>query len=206
MDTVSTGRVRRVPRLLSFGIFLACAAVAAGAVWKAVEKNRQSTIYLSYKPGEVTGSLSRIDQRGPSGLPLPRFVSLKSGKVNVRKGPSSDHDVAWVFQRKGMPVEITAEFENWRRIRDSEGAEGWILQQMLSGKRSGIVMSYGGAGDLILRNSPRDDGGVLATVQKGVTAEVKNCNGQWCRIVAGGYDGYVVQDRVWGVYPGEVVD
>ena len=63
-------------------------------------------------------------------------MSLKAEKVNVRRGPSSDHPVAWVFQRKGLPVEIVAEFENWRRIRNSDGEEGWILQNMLAGKRT----------------------------------------------------------------------
>src|SRR5262249_12035580 len=73
------------------------------------------------------------------GLPIPRFVSLKAGRVNVRAGPTKDHDVAWVYTRSGLPVEVTAEFENWRRIRDWEGAEGWVYHSMLSGKRTAIV-------------------------------------------------------------------
>ena len=71
-----------------------------------------------------------------SGLPVPRFVSLKSDRVNVREGPNKDQDVRWVYTRAGMPVEITAEFENWRRIRDWEGAEGWVYHSLLSGKRT----------------------------------------------------------------------
>src|SRR6187401_2096362 len=74
-----------------------------------------------------------------SGLPVPRYVSLKSDRVNVRAGPTKDHAVAWVFTRPGLPVEVTAEFENWRRIRDSEGAEGWVYHSLLSGKRTAVV-------------------------------------------------------------------
>src|SRR3954467_10988840 len=74
-----------------------------------------------------------------SGLPVPRFVSLKSDKVNVRAGPTKDHDVAWVYTRSGLPVEITAEFENWRRVRDSEGAEGWVYHSLLSGRRTAVI-------------------------------------------------------------------
>src|ERR1700704_6452203 len=74
-----------------------------------------------------------------SGLPVPRFVSLKSDKVNVRAGPTKDHDVAWVYNRAALPVEVTAEFENWRRIRDWEGAEGWVYHSLLSGKRTALV-------------------------------------------------------------------
>ena len=82
--------------------------------------------------GELAGS--------QSGLPVPRFVSLKSDRVNVRGGPSKDHEVVWVYARAGLPVEITAEFENWRRIRDWEGAEGWVYHSLLSGRRSAFVV------------------------------------------------------------------
>ena len=78
-------------------------------------------------------------ERHGSGLPVPRFVSLKSDKVNVRAGPTKDHDVAWVYNRAGLPVEVTAEFENWRRIRDWEGAEGWVYHSLLSGRRTALV-------------------------------------------------------------------
>ena len=74
-----------------------------------------------------------------TGLQVPRFVSLKSDKVNVRTGPTKDHDVAWVYNRAALPVEVTAEFENWRRIRDWEGAEGWVYHSLLSGKRTALV-------------------------------------------------------------------
>jgi SH3-like domain-containing protein len=154
-----------------------------------------------------TGSISQIPvQRGPSGLPLPRFVSLKSGKVNVRKGPSSEYPVSWVFQRKGMPVEIVAEFETWRRIRDSQGEEGWILQQMLAGKRTAIVMGYNNVTGIPLRDDRSSKSAVVATLSPGVVGEVEACDGDWCEISAGGYQGYVSQVAVWGVYPGEVVD
>ena len=74
-----------------------------------------------------------------SGLPVPRYVSLKSDHVNVRAGPTKDNDVSWVYTRAGLPVEITAEFENWRRVRDSEGAEGWVYHSLLSGRRTAVV-------------------------------------------------------------------
>ena len=74
-----------------------------------------------------------------SGLPIPRFVSIKTDRVNVRGGPDKDHDVAWIYTRSGLPVEITAEFENWRRVRDSEGAEGWVYHSLLSGRRTAVI-------------------------------------------------------------------
>src|SRR5262245_32373229 len=86
----------------------------------------------------LTASAFAAEQKGAtgtaSGLPIPRFVSLKSEKVNVRSGPTKDHDVAWVYNRSALPVEVTAEFENWRRIRDWEGSEGWVYHSLLSGR------------------------------------------------------------------------
>ena len=106
---------------------LSCIAVAAAVGWSLFAKRADSL--ASAQKGEVTGSIGQEAPKpvGPSGYPIPRFVSLKAEKVNVRRGPSSDHPVAWVFQRKGLPVEIVAEFENWRRIRDSDGEEGAVV-------------------------------------------------------------------------------
>src|ERR1039457_7668026 len=88
----------------------------------------------------VSTGFSANDSALPSsGLPLPRYVSLKSDHVNVRAGPTKDNDVAWIYTRSGLPVEITAEFENWRRVRDSEGAEGWVYHSLLSGRRTAVV-------------------------------------------------------------------
>src|SRR5262252_8595740 len=75
-----------------------------------------------------------------SGLPVPRFVSLKPDRVNVRGGPTRDHEVTFVYTRAGLPVEITAESDNWRRIRDWEGSEGWVYHSLLSGRRTSVVM------------------------------------------------------------------
>lgn len=159
-------------------------------------------------PGDVTGSIGTETPRplGPSGLPIPRFVSLKAEKVNVRRGPSSDHAVAWVFQRKGLPVEIVAEFENWRRVRDSDGSEGWILQNMLSGKRTAVIAPWKQGQSLPLHSGASQGTGLVATVGTGVVAEVEACDGNWCALSAAGYDGYVEQNQLWGVYPGEKVD
>ena len=141
-----------------------------------------------------------------SGLPVPRYVSLKSERVNVRTGPTKDHDVAWVFTKQGLPVEVTAEFENWRRIRDAEGAEGWVYHSMLSGRRTAVVTAR--AKDQLVgvlgRPNAADD--VTAQLEPGVLTTVKRCDGQWCRVIGKRFDGWVPQERLWGVYPNEKVD
>ncbi len=188
--------------LIGCGLLLA----AAGGGFVYLKKSKIRHIAKAAETGEVTGSLSPANQLGLSGLPVPRFVSLKNDKVNVRKGPSSEHALAFTFQQKGLPVEITAEFETWRRIRDAEGAEGWILQNMLSGKRTALVAPGRKGSYLNLMYGPSIESGAVARLASGVVGEIKKCDGTWCRVVSSGFDGYVDQNMVWGAYPGEAVN
>ncbi len=147
------------------------------------------------------------DQVGAStGLALPRYVSLKSDRVNLREGPSKDHRTSWVFQRAGLPVEVTAEFDIWRRIRDSEGSEGWVLQSLLSGRRTALVKPWAKNETLPLYAKPSDKSDEIARLQASVIGNVKKCDGTWCRIYGDGYDGYMLQSNLWGVYPNEKIE
>ena len=143
---------------------------------------------------------------GTSGLPVPRFVSLKADKVNVRNGPNREHDVAWVFNRSGLPVEVTAEFETWRRIRDADGAEGWVYHSMLSLRRTALVAPWLKGETVALREAPKDDARIAARLEPGVLGVVKTCDGKFCRISGQGFDGFVPQGQLFGVYPDEKVD
>jgi SH3-like domain-containing protein len=144
---------------------------------------------------------------GPvTGLPVPRFVSIKPNKVNVHIGPTMGHEVVWAYNRAGLPVEITAEFENWRRIRDWEGAEGWVYHSLLSGRRTGLVTSKSKDDLIPLREKPDVQAAVVARLEMGVLGSVKRCTGNWCRVTGDGFDGWVPQERLWGVYPNEQVE
>lgn len=140
-------------------------------------------------------------------LPIPRFVSLKADKVNLRAGPTRDNAVNWVFTRAGLPVEIIAESENWRKIRDSEGTEGWVFHTLLSSRRTALIAPWAKKDkkDFPLFDS-RGGSGVQAKLQAGVLASVKSCDGKWCRIFGEGFNGYIEQERLWGVYPNEIVE
>ncbi len=151
----------------------------------------------------VTGAAA--DAAGSAtGLPLPRYASLKTDRVNLREGPSKDHATKWVFQRAGLPVEITAEFETWRKVRDSEGAEGWVLHSLLSGRRTALV-APGKKGQVFKIFSRAQSGDVAATLQSGVIANVRGCDGAWCAVEGDGYKGYIEQVVLWGVYPNEKI-
>jgi SH3-like domain-containing protein len=155
----------------------------------------------------ASSSPAFADPVGPvSGLPLPRYVSLKSDRVNLREGPSKDHRTTWVFLRAGLPVEITAEFDIWRKVRDSEGVEGWVLHSLLSGRRTALVTPWKKGVDSTLREQPNDKSASVAILQPNVIANVRSCDGAWCRVFGDGFKGYIPQSDLWGVYPNEKIE
>ncbi len=140
-----------------------------------------------------------------SGLPLPRFVSLKSTPVNVRRGPSADYDIAWKFLKAGVPVEVTQEFDVWFKIRDSEGQEGWIQKTLLSGRRTALVSPWD-KGDPVALTDKADSTTVVARLEHNVIVDVGSCDGHRCRVSVEGQRGWIDQQRLWGVYPDEKID
>ncbi|MDR3464131.1 MAG: SH3 domain-containing protein [Beijerinckiaceae bacterium] len=161
----------------------------------------------------LIGSVShgRAEQTGTaSGLPVPRYVSLKSDRVNLREGPAKDHRTTWIFQRAGLPVEITAEFETWRKVRDSEGAEGWVLHSLLSGRRTALVTPWKKEAkdnvNSVLYAKPSDSAPEVALLQPGVLTNIRSCDKVWCRVNGEGFDGFIHQTELWGVYPNEVIE
>jgi SH3-like domain-containing protein len=142
-----------------------------------------------------------------SGLSVPRFVSLKSDKVNVRRGPSTDQAIVWVFARAGLPVEVIAESDNWRRVRDSEGADGWVFHSLLSGRRTVLISPWSKDKESVTMHAGRSSSSrAVAQLQSGVIGNVISCDGGWCELTVDDYDGYVEQNKLWGVYRGEKVE
>lgn len=175
------------------------AAVAAFVSISALGAHAQEAVDV-----QQTSSVSR----GPSGLPLPRFVSLKSAKVNSRTGPGVNYAIEWMYLKAGLPVEILQEYDNWRRIRDSEGAEGWINQSLLSGKRTAIVAPWqkGKKASISLLSDPSGKADVVALLEPGVIGKIGQCNGNWCEMNFEGHEGWINQALLWGAYPDEQID
>jgi len=148
------------------------------------------------------GDKSVATQRKGSGLPIPRFASLRSDEVNVRTGPGTRYPVDWVFKRKSMPVEIVAEYENWRKIRDWQGASGWVHQSLLTGKRSFIIPSKAAS----LHKTPAAAAEVVAKLEPEVMGEIRSCAGDWCRVKVSGASGWIERNGMWGVYKSEPIN
>jgi SH3-like domain-containing protein len=137
-------------------------------------------------------------ENGPGGK-LPRFVSLRSDLINLRVGPGQTYPIAWVLTRKGMPVEIVKEFQNWRMVKVWNDASGWIMDRMVTAERHVVV-----AGAVrTLHRQPDGASEIVARAEPGVVARLLECRGDWCRIEAGSYQGWLQRGDVWGVLPGE---
>ncbi|MGH6953281.1 MAG: SH3 domain-containing protein [Alphaproteobacteria bacterium] len=137
-----------------------------------------------------------------TGLPLPRFVSLRAEEVNLRTGPGVRYPVDWVLVRRDMPVEVIAEFDTWRKVRDWQGTEGWLHKSMISGRRTVIVTGE----PRTLRRDGSGESPAVARVESGVVAQLGACKGEWCRVEAAGYEGWLRRAEFWGTYPGEAVE
>ncbi|HAJ48315.1 MAG TPA: hypothetical protein DCL54_17205 [Alphaproteobacteria bacterium] len=208
LGTISASSGARLFSLILIGL---TGALAVSGPTTARERQPQ----LLIKPASATSagavspamSVDNLRQSNPSPpvlgtsqLPVPRWVSIKASKVNVRQGPSRDHALLWTYVRAGVPVEVIAEFDNWRRIRDRSGETGWVLQQMVSSKRTVIVQGHDNVPITSAPGAPKD---VVAFAAPGLIAQLQSCKAQWCEIEARGYDGFVPRGRLWGVYPAE---
>lgn len=145
--------------------------------------------------------MSYGQDRGPvTNLPLPRFVSLKATEGNVRRGPSLSHRIDWVFKRRDMPLEVTAEYGHWRRVRDRDGQGGWVHYSLLSGVRTVIIERD----MLILFARPDPNTQENAHLEMGVIARLGQCGPDWCRLTAAGQRGWARKDTLWGVRRDEI--
>lgn len=135
-------------------------------------------------------------------LPIPRYVTLKGGEGNARRGPSLTHRIDWVFVTSGMPLRVTAEHENWRKVEDAEGLGGWVHYSLLSGVRSVLI-----AQDMAeFRAKPDMAADVAFQAEMGVIGRLLECSVDWCRVSTNGEKGWAKKSALWGVEPGEVLE
>jgi SH3-like domain-containing protein len=185
-----TGLLRRGPRWL-------CALLAAAMLFLPLP------------------ALAQQAGANPSGLPLPRFATTRSEPINVRVGPGTRYEVAWIYLRPGIPVEIIQEFDTWRKIRDVDGAEGWVHQNLLSGARAGYIAPWNANARIALRSGRSPDAAPRALLGSRFRISIQECDGQWCAVSAthqpegerpATYSGYIGQGDIWGVYQDETFD
>ena len=146
------------------------------------------------RPEGTPGDLA-MKRHGPSGPPTPRFVSLRATKVNLHSGPGLRYGVDWIYQRKGLPVELLGASADWRRIRDHEGTHGWVHQSMLSGERSVLVIGA----EVILRRTPGEKAPGVTRLEPGVIAQLVSCLASWCRVSVESHSGWLPRRSLYGL-------
>ncbi len=152
---------------------------------------------LSLSP--LSAQESRISIRGTN-LEIPRFITLKTNKVNMRSGPGYEYPIKWQYQRKGLPLKVIGEFDVWRKVADHEGTTGWMHVSTISIKRMALIIDTTAAFHLKDNNTSR----VIAVAEKGVITELEYCRGDWCSVNADGLTGWVLRQAVWGLLEDEV--
>ena len=173
------------------------AADTAGMAATAAAAPQPETLRAEPTGGEATGATGSV-----TGLPLPRYVSLRSHEGNARRGPGMTHRIDWVFARRNMPLRVTAEFEHWRRVEDAEGLGGWMHFALLSGVRHVLVQQD--MTPLHLQADARAP--VVGYMEAGVIARLQSCGPAWCRLRVENLRGWAPKAALWGVEPAELVE
>jgi len=145
---------------------------------------------------------SPVPDDGTSGLPTPRFVSVKAGKAFVRSGPGDRYPVLWVYVRKGLPLEVIKEYEIWRQVRDESGSVAWINKSLLQSDRTALVTR----GVRTLYARPDLSATPVFRIEAGALVSLTLCEGDWCRVARGGRGGYMLRSQLWGTYPNERIE
>jgi SH3-like domain-containing protein len=147
--------------------------------------------------------MALASERGPvTNLPLPRFVSLKANEGNARRGPDQSHRIDWVYQRRDLPLRVTAEYEHWRKVEDAEGMGGWMHYALLSGLRTALVQT-----DMAqLHQRPDVASPPAALLERGVIARIRSCQPDWCRLEVDSARGWIEKRHLWGVDPEDVFE
>ncbi|MEO3427723.1 SH3 domain-containing protein [Pelagibius sp. CAU 1746] len=193
-----------MPRLLPLAAFAWSALFTVLLIWgwSAPAWPQEAAGSAAGSGGAGSQAQGRPAPPGRTGLPLPRFVTLRADEVNLRIGPGIRYPIDWVYHRAGLPVEIIDEFDTWRRIRDWQGTEGWVHQSMVQGRRGILITGKRHT----LRRRPEAGAPGVALVDAGVVGVLERCETDWCEVGVGGYSGWLERGAFYGLYPGEKVE
>ena len=165
---------------------------------KSEQRSPRIGFVLAVVAAAVSGSAHAAPKITPSGLEVPRYVSLKYAEVNARNGPDEAQRLLWIYRAKGLPVQIVAETREWRRICDPEGGLAWVHRRVIDGRRSAMRVQ---ATNLALLSAPKPDAKVSAYLKARSTASLDKCEDGWCRLRADGSSGWARESDIWGADP-----
>ena len=132
----------------------------------------------------------------PGARPVPYWASIAAGEARMRTGPGRVYPASWVYRRAGLPVQVIQVVPGWRKVRDPDGAEGWMIANLLTSDRGAYVREAGE-----LRAAAGATAAVRWRIERGISARLESCAGGWCRIAVGDRDGFIEAAKLWGVAP-----
>ncbi|MFT5703635.1 MAG: SH3-like domain-containing protein [Rickettsiales bacterium] len=125
------------------------------------------------------------------------FVSLRASETNVRAGPGSKYSIKFTFKLRGIPVKVVSEYDNWNEVEDYEGGTGWIIQSLVTKKRTIIVKTA--KSFINLYSKPSTKSKVLLRLENNVVADLFKCNINYCIIKIDGKKGWITKKEIWGI-------
>ena len=167
--------------LLVFGLFWLSPAVISPIGWLA-----------GY--GMAQAQETKLTVRG-SGLPVPRYVTLKFDEANLRAGPGREYPVLWQYQKTGLPLLVDAEFGIWRKVIDHDGTAGWMHGSVLSLRRMALVQNNMAK----IHASPDETSNIIALAERVALMELQSCPKAWCRVANNDVRGWIKRKAVWGL-------
>ena len=150
----------------------------------------------------IFSQVSNADIGKETGLEIPRYVSLKSDDANIRVGPSKNYPIEIKYIKKNYPLKVLDEYEEWRKVEDFNRNIGWIHKSLISGIRTGIVLSNDNKNISILNTL---DGNVIGEIGNGNIVFLEKCKIDWCLVSVDNYEGWMDKNYIWGVKEKEII-
>lgn len=145
----------------------------------------------------ATPDVARAQDREP-----PYWASVSAGQARMRTGPGRNFPISWLYQRAGLPVRVVEIYQNWRKVEDPDGIQGWMLVNLLSSDRTAMIV-----GDVRpLRESPSSGARIRFRAEPGVVGRISNCRRGWCEFDVRGRSGFVETSHLYGVGDDEEVE
>ncbi len=127
------------------------------------------------------------------------YMTLRSDEVYMRYGPSTDNPIKWVYNKKGWPMAVQNRFDQWLKVRDISGEEGWIHKSLLSSRDYAIIQSGSERGYAVLRKKSKLDSSGIARIEDGGLVRVHECEDFVCKVSMSSFKGYLEKKVLWGI-------
>ena len=150
----------------------------------------------------ILSNISSADIGKETGLEIPRYVSLKSDNANIRVGPSKNYPIVIKYIKKNYPLKILEEYQEWRKVEDFKKNTGWIHKSLISGTRTGLILSIENK-NLELFNTLGGD--VIGEMGQGNIVSLEKCKIDWCLVSSRNFKGWINKKYIWGVKENEII-